>query len=417
MTYLLLSAGLALCALCYCLERSRFGINRFPTITSFCFLLYYSTAGQAVLFKTGYEIYRGIRTDAIDQSLLICLTALLGLISSILVSTASFHRRGEPTSGVLIENQASARLSRIMLIAITAIVALFAARYASLAFVPKGFKLAQVGSMHYALLLIWQIAYVVHLANEWKITRIIGTSLAIFAVYCLIMSERDFVFSGTAAALIAMQGSLKLRKGPLVFIGLIFLLAVYLTSGRGGNFDEALWVSSLSQGSNLFVNSFVYNYVDGTGNLLHGSSYLNTIVSTFTFGIVKLENSLSDWLAYMYAGPYSDTGYGFSLEAEGFLNFGFIGVFVSFFLLGFLICYGVKKAYTGQILPRIIYIWTVVFLFYQVRQESLVVLKTLWLCMFVAIVIRFFAISQRRDQLGRFANSPNMSAPGPTAGQ
>lgn len=396
MTYLLVALGFALCVLAYAIDKSSLSKDSFPVLAGFCFVVFYSTCGQVLVFLNGYEIYSGVQLDAINDSVRICLTALSALVLSFLIAAMSLNRTAPTTSVAVARNHSTAMISAVVLACITAALAAFGLKNIGVVMLPKDMKLAQVGTMHYSLLLVWQIAYVVHLANEWKVTRTTTLCLLVFAAYCIMMSERDFVFAATAFGLLAIKKLPKLKNLSTSFITLLAASAVSLSAGRGGNFDDSLFISALSQGSNLFVNSYVYNYIAASGDYFHGKSYWDAVLSTLSFGLIKGEYALSDWLTRMYAGPNSTSGYGFSLEGEAYLNFGFTGVFVVFFCIGQLISYGVKKGDTGSMLPKLVYIWTVVFLFYQVRQESLVVLKTLWLCLFVAAVIKMVSRPSQR---------------------
>jgi hypothetical protein len=389
MTIPLMMLLLALCVVAYRVDRRHLSREGAPIFAAFCFLITYSSAGQVLLYVLGNDIYFGIKAYAIEQVLLICIVAVTGLLASswLFIIRDREEKRIRPFAPEE-SDVVSAKLVRLLLVLVTAVIAVVLTSRLGWATLPKDVKLAQAGSTHYEMLLVWQISFVVYLAITWRVTRLSLVCLVIFSLYCLLMSERDFVFAATAFTLVAMKDTAALRRSQnILFLGL-FGSAVYLSAGRGGNFDSSFSVSALSQGSNLFVNSFVYDYVQGGGELLYGRSYLNALISTFSFGVFDLDPSLSEWLTYMYAGPNSSAGYGFSLEAEAYLNLGFFGVFLVFLSVGWLLCSALASSDTASILRRTVYVWVPVFLFYQVRQESLVVFKTLWLCVFVGWVIK-----------------------------
>src|SRR4029077_13194471 len=91
--------------------------------------------------------------------------------------------------------------------------------------------------------------------------------------------------------------------------------------------------------SNLFVASRVVEWVPAEAPFEHGMTYVHTavkLVPSFVLPEIRQESLLA-WFKERYA-PTSQSGYGFGMEAEAYLNFGFLGPVVVFGLWSFLLC-------------------------------------------------------------------------------
>ncbi|MEW6090635.1 MAG: O-antigen polymerase [Pseudomonadota bacterium] len=373
-----------------------------PILFIVCAMFTYSSFGHAILYHFDFPIFSGIRTDYIPEALALSIVALAALVfaGAIVLLNLSRKTHISELSASLSSKTHNKAVSTYLLIAVSLV--LFAVSVNILAVfaftgfwdLPKLTKLAYVGPNHYILLLMWMVSFVVCLAQSWRLNAYIIASFLFFSFYCLLMSERDFVFAGLAMALVALKGRAISGTSMVVLPAVFLVLVTLLSGGRGGNFDSSFWISSLSQGSNLFVNTYVIEFIDSGGDMRLGETLLSSIVSTATFGFFEGSGSLSNWLVNSYARG-SNSGYGFSLEAEGYLNFGYFGVFVAFFLIGYIVTWAAASTSSDRLMPRLVYVWGTTFLLYQLRQESLTVIKTLWLCIFVAGVVGVLAILLR----------------------
>ena len=82
----------------------------------------------------------------------------------------------------------------------------------------------------------------------------------------------------------------------------------------------------LNQGSLLFIDTYVMDKVPDERPYEWGATYLRSVTPT--------RQSLADDFAREYA-PAGDSGYGYSITAEAYLNFGMMGIPIVVFLVSF----------------------------------------------------------------------------------
>ena len=151
-----------------------------------------------------------------------------------------------------------------------------------------------------------------------------------YVAYCLATSERDFLF---VLFSILLHRQILGRCRGLILAGIgSTIVASFLFATRNGKSLDITGV--LNQGSLLFVDSFVLGQTPVHIDYAYGATYWQTLRTLppdwiYDSGAV----SLSSWLVNHYA-PGSDGGYGFSLSAEAYMNFGPVGIFGVFLLLG-----------------------------------------------------------------------------------
>src|SRR5262249_21517515 len=93
------------------------------------------------------------------------------------------------------------------------------------------------------------------------------------------------------------------------------------------------WVALLNQGSLLFVNTYTLFLLDGRVGHFGGETYMHALANLIPG--VGVGFNLPDWLKDHYAFA-SNSGYGYGLDAEGYLNFGWAGVLATFLAIGLL---------------------------------------------------------------------------------
>jgi len=101
------------------------------------------------------------------------------------------------------------------------------------------------------------------------------------------------------------------------------------------------------------------------------------LVPSFVLPEIRQESLLA-WFKERYA-PTSQSGYGFGMEAEAYLNFGFLGPVVVFALWAFFLCrlHAGYRALPGALLYRYAYTFFVPFSLYSIRGDSLMCVKGL----------------------------------------
>lgn len=165
----------------------------------------------------------------------------------------------------------------------------------------------------------------------------------VYVAYCLVTSERDFLF--VLFSVLLHRQILRRHGGvsaKLVLTGVgATLAASFLFATRAGQSLDITGV--LNQGSLLFVDSFVLGQIPGKMDHTYGATYLQALLTLPPSWIYDSGTpGLSSWLVSRYA-PGSDGGYGFSLSAEAYMNFGLVGVFGVFLLVGL----GLRAAING----------------------------------------------------------------------
>ncbi len=149
-------------------------------------------------------------------------------------------------------------------------------------------------------------------------------NFAVYVIYCLSTGERDFVF-----VLFTLILHRELTRGgsfarPVGYGALLLLGAVLIVSFRGDGPADTTQV--LNQGSVLFVDTWVMTRVPVIEPFAHGMTYWHALLNLVPG---PQEPPLAQWLVDRYA-PGSDSGYGFSLTGEAYLNFGLVGIPVVF---------------------------------------------------------------------------------------
>ena len=110
--------------------------------------------------------------------------------------------------------------------------------------------------------------------------------------------------------------------------------AIFFMRDATQAFDSP-FVAILNQGSLLFINTFTLHLLDQGVSHFWGWTYLNSLLNLLPSGLAGTDFNLLNWFKAHYA-PASTSGYGYGLDAEGYLNFSWLGVFVTFLGLGFL---------------------------------------------------------------------------------
>ncbi|RZF21649.1 oligosaccharide repeat unit polymerase [Halobacteriovorax vibrionivorans] len=204
--------------------------------------------------------------------------------------------------------------------------------------IDKVTKISLIGnSIHYIYLLLQLfLTSFYYLCRKNKTRRFYYLNFFTYIAYCLVTGERDFIFplfSIVGHLLIHHRTSFKKKlilTSSLSLLGiggtLIFLLRD--ATQKTTNYIE----SFLNQGSLLFVNAFTAKMVDIKYNFFYGETYLHSFLSLLPSFIYKSSYNNLAWLKDNYA-PGGDSGYGFGLDAEGYMNFGYIGVIITFAII------------------------------------------------------------------------------------
>jgi hypothetical protein len=194
-------------------------------------------------------------------------------------------------------------------------------------------------------------------------------NLVVYVAYCLGTGERDFVF-----VLFTLILHRELTRGgsftrPAVYGVLLMLGATLLFSLRGGGAAGTTQV--LNQGSVLFVDTWVMTHVPAVEPFERGTTYVNAVVDLIPGHV---QPSLAQWLVDRYA-PGSDSGYGFSLTGEAYLNYGMWGIPVLFAGLTVVHRLLINRLDRAPVYPYASLLFTIAWM-YGFRGESGSLLKT-----------------------------------------
>lgn len=116
----------------------------------------------------------------------------------------------------------------------------------------------------------------------------------------------------------------------MLLLGLANFLEDILAGGSSGLFGLVIYIALAFEPRQLENIHIVTNWVDtGKEQLLYGASYINSVIEA----IYPLypHTTLSDWFVEKILGQsyVGKVGYAFSSIAEGYLNFGYHGIFLA----------------------------------------------------------------------------------------
>jgi hypothetical protein len=224
-----------------------------------------------------------------------------------------------------------------------------------------------------------------------------------YVLYCLLTWERDFIFP-----LFSIFLHVNVLRGGTFWgvakIGSIAAaaasLGTWLFLVRGDHAVGELGISILNQGSLLFVNTYFLQLLEEGVGPFYGFTYWNALLNLFPHWIVSTDFNTLSWFHAQYA-PRGESGYGFGLDAEAYLNFGVSGVVCVFLVLG-----SFQRFVFNRIGKSSFYLYFSVFftgfLMYSLRNDSLALIKGsiyailfFWLIIIASVVLR--RVGRRRE--------------------
>ncbi|MGC5019694.1 O-antigen polysaccharide polymerase Wzy [Micromonospora sp. DT47] len=331
----------------------------------------YFSLGPAVNFALGNEIYSGIVQSKIGQALVGILLALIGMLVVGLLVPA---RRTAMDRSRLRNAERRYHFPPFLFLGL--------ASYALVVMLmqgPAGFtgdKLERIelsGPWHYKYLLLQTLACALYFTATTRFGRVAyWTNFACYVGYCLVTNERDFIFMAFSLLLhiqLFRRRPMSLRLGLAGGTGIVG--AVFLSYLRDPTNDEGV-SRALNEGSTLFPDTFVMALVPHLTPYAYGETYLRSLINLVP-GVPS--QSLAEWLVEAY-NPGSDYGYGFSLTAEAYLNFGLVGIPVLFAALALVQRLLVNRVDQGHFWAYASILFTATWM-YQFRGESLAMVATL----------------------------------------
>jgi oligosaccharide repeat unit polymerase len=328
--------------------------------------------GPSINFALGKEIYFGIVTEYIGAAsfglLLACLSMLVvGVLIPIRRDALDRARIDHP------ESRLPLLAPLLLALALYAMAILLWHGPAMLAG-NKLDRIALAGPWHYKFLLIETLACSLYFAA--RSTRL-GTfayavNLACYVGYCLATNERDFIFTLFS---ILLHGQLFSRRAMSLRLSLIgaagIVGATWLASVRSAGAGMGI-TRALNEGTLAFTDTYVMYLVPRQVPFEYGATYWDAVVAVLPIGP---QYALAQWLVDTYLPGYSG-GWGFSLTAEAYLNFGLIGIPIVFGLLTAMQRFLVNRADRSNFWLYASIVFTVHWM-YNFRGESFALVKTL----------------------------------------
>jgi O-antigen polysaccharide polymerase Wzy-like protein len=297
--------------------------------------------GPLVNLLMGEQAYRGIVADELVPAALGFLLAVAGLTAADLLLP---QRKDIPNPGGA---ERTYELLPFLLVGLTcyALVQLVTVGPAMFA-VDKLSRIELAGPWHYPYLLAEMFA-----AATFFIARRVGfyrtlywINACVYVAYCLVAAERDFLFVGLAVVVHLHLFDPAVRSRRMVALGAagVGLAALLAALREGLSFGLA---QVLNQGSIPFVDTYMRAAVPDRYPFRHGETYLDALLGLLPHAFyTPREPGLSQWLVDLYVPGAEAGGYGFSLTAEAYVDFGTAGIPVVFLLTGLALRWVVNRA-------------------------------------------------------------------------
>ncbi|GAC15804.1 O-antigen polymerase [Aliiglaciecola lipolytica] len=370
--------------------------GKLSPLAIYLFCYFYFCFGPYIAHMLGLPIYSGIKQDYLYQSSFAFFLAIatLSLFPANLIGRLTINYALVIKEPVLLRQIA-------MFFMLVPVVLVFILAFSRIGFsgLDKVQRIQSVGIGHYVILTLWPLflfCYMTVMPKSvmsrkvfWQFTSVV----LLYFSYCFYMGERDFAlivvplyfwfYKDTGIAL------WKLLLGGTAG-GLGFTL---MSAGRSSEFSGGGLGSFLNQGSNLMVTSNIAAWLDQGELVWWGESYFSGFVNMLTLGAIRLTTPLSIWFSRRYSTAANDGAYGFSIEGEALLNFGYVGIP---FLFGFIALF-LAWTYRGYLQNKpfgiLLTYFNLFYFIYAIRGESLILFKAFIYCVIIFFLLLF--ISQR----------------------
>jgi oligosaccharide repeat unit polymerase len=206
-------------------------------------------------------------------------------------------------------------------------------------------RIELAGPWHYPYLLVETFAVALYfVAQSTRFYRTLyWVNAGAYVAYCLVTTERDFLFVGLAVLIHMQLFDPVIRSRRLILLGAVGVTLAALLAALREGLTFGL-TQALNQGSIPFVDTFIRYLVPDYLPYRWGETYLDGVLGVLPDALFATPTQALDaWLVELYA-PGSPGGYGFSLTAEAYLNFGPLGVPVVFFALGLALRWVLNRA-------------------------------------------------------------------------
>lgn len=249
--------------------------------------------------------------------------------------------------------------------------------------VSDGSKVSKINALipqlhyNYLILQIFLIAFAFLLPRGSALSRAWKINFATYLAYCLMVGERDFIFPIIALIVHNLAFKKITKKESLLyvmgFLGFMALSTIMFFIRDSNQSSSGAIEGLLNQGSILFINTQVIKMIEESYQFFGGYTYLNSLLNLLPSWIYKTDFNTLAWFKQNYAAA-SDSGYGFALDAEGWMNFGLIGVSLTYIVMGISQRIAFNNFFAGPFFHYFSVFYTG-FVMYSLRNDSLALLK------------------------------------------
>jgi hypothetical protein len=362
----------------------------------YLFCYFYFCFGPYIANMLDLPIYSGIKKNYLYESSF----AFFLAIATLSLFPANWFGKITIRYALVIKEPILLRQVTMFFMFVPVVLVLIVA-FAKIGFSPmdKVQRIQSMGVTHYIVLTLWPLFLFCYMTVMSKsnmppkvFIRFTGVVLLYFT-YCYYMGERDF-----ALLIVPLyfwfykEHSIALWKlligGTLGGLGFTMMSA-----GRSAEFEGGGLESFLNQGSNLMVTSNIIAWLDEGEVIQLGESYFSGFVNMLTLGAIKLTTPLSIWFSRRYSSAANDGAYGFSIEGEALLNFGFAGVPFLFAFIATFLAWTYKGYLQDRPVGVLLTYFNLFYFVYAIRGESLILFKAFIYCFIIFFLLLF--ISQR----------------------
>lgn len=366
----------------------------------------FTAYGPVINLLTGADIYIGIVQDQINSAVIGFALALVGMVAA---DAMAPQRTKYDDTPLRTEDRGYDILPLVFVVLIVYACWILATAYPMLLSGNKNEQIAAAGPGHYVYLLIAQSAVSLYFVARRTtfVHWLWAINLGVYVLYCLLTSERDFLFA--LFALVIHRDLLANKRRTIALPGLAVggvIVGSLLFAGRA---NEQLDIAGVfNQGSILFVDTFLMQEIPAHIPFEWGATYGQAFVGLLPHWLIDTGRlPLDQWLVNLYA-PSSGSGYGFSLTAEAYMNFGLVGIPVMTFLLALAHRWLVNRADCGNWYAFFSVYSTMVWMFAMRGDFSQIVKSLLYGMLFFGAV---YVISTKRRPN---ATNPELDRPATT---
>lgn len=370
--------------------------GKISPLAIYLFIYFYFCFGPYIAHMMGLSIYSGIKTAYLYEASL----AFFLAIATMSVFPSNWVGLLTPNHTLVVKQPILLRQIAMFFMTVP-VVLLFLLAFSRIGFAPydKVQKIQAVGIGHYVVLTLWPLFLFCYMTvmpksemdrkTFWQFT---GAVLFYFT-YCFYMGERDF-------ALIVVPLYFWFYKEKSIALWKILLggtlggfAFTMMSAGRSTEFEGGGLGSFLNQGSNLMVTSNIVSWLDQGELVMWGESYFSGFINMLTLGAIRLTTPLSIWFSRRYSSAANDGAYGFSIEGEALLNFGYVGVPILFVFISAFLAWTYQGFLKDRPVGVLLTYFNLFYFVYAIRGESLILFKAFIYCVIIFFVLLF--VSQR----------------------